>query len=56
MRVIQQQIESPLSKLLLERRFPPTSVIPVDVDPILNPGVFKFGEAQPAWASSWLRY
>jgi len=47
-RAIQQRIENPLSKLLLEGRFPPKSVIPVDVDPILNPGVFKFGEAQPA--------
>ena len=47
-RAIQQRIENPLSKLLLEGRFPPKSTIPVDVDPILNPGVFKFGEAQPA--------
>ena len=43
-----QRIENPLSKLLLEGRFPPKSTIPVDVDPILEPGVFKFGEAQPA--------
>ena len=41
-RAIQQRIENPLSKLLLEGRFPPKSVIPVDVDPVLNPGVFKF--------------
>ena len=47
-RAIQQRIENSLSKLLLERRLPPKSVIPVDVDPILNPEVFKFGEAQPA--------
>ena len=47
-RAIQQRIENPLSKLLLEGRFPPKSTIPVDVDPILEPGVFKFGEAQPA--------
>ena len=47
-RAIQQRIENPLSKLLLEGRFPPKSVIHVDVDPILNPGVFKFGEAQAA--------
>ena len=46
-RAIQQRIENPLSKLLLEGRFPPKSTIPVDVDPILNPGVFVFGEAQP---------
>ena len=41
-RAIQQRIENPLSKLLLEGRFPPKSVIPVDVDPVLNPGVFTF--------------
>jgi ATP-dependent Clp protease ATP-binding subunit ClpB len=42
-RAIQQRIENPLSKLILEGRFPPKSVIPVDVDPILEPGVFRFG-------------
>ncbi len=47
-RAIQQRIENPLSRLLLEGRFPPKSTIHVDVDPILDPGVFKFGEAQPA--------
>ena len=47
-RAIQQRIENPLSKLLLEGRFPPKSTIPVDVDPIQDPGVFRFGEAQPA--------
>jgi ATP-dependent Clp protease ATP-binding subunit ClpB len=47
-RAIQQRIENPLSKLLLEGRFPPKSVIPVDVDPILNPGVFNFGVARLA--------
>ncbi len=41
-RAIQQRIENPLSKLLLEGRFPPKSVIPVDVDPVREPGVFKF--------------
>ncbi|MES2956396.1 MAG: ATP-dependent chaperone ClpB [Pseudomonadota bacterium] len=41
-RAIQQRIENPLSKLLLEGRFPPKSTIPVDVDPIQNPGVFRF--------------
>jgi ATP-dependent Clp protease ATP-binding subunit ClpB len=41
-RAIQQRIENPLSKLLLEGHFPPKSVIPVDVDPVLQPGVFKF--------------
>ena len=41
-RAIQQRIENPLSKLLLEGRFPPKSTIPVDVDPIHEPGVFRF--------------
>ncbi|WP_431095885.1 ATP-dependent chaperone ClpB [Polaromonas aquatica] len=45
-RAIQQRIENPLSKLLLEGRFPPKSTIPVDVDPIRDPGVFRF-EAAP---------
>ncbi len=44
-RAIQQRIENPLSKLLLEGKFPPKSVIPVDVDPIREPGVFKFDRA-----------
>ena len=44
-RAIQQRIENPLSKLLLEGRFPPKSVIPVDVDPVQEPGVFHFGAA-----------
>jgi ATP-dependent Clp protease ATP-binding subunit ClpB len=41
-RAIQQRIENPLSKQLLEGRFPPKSTIPVDVDPVREPGVFKF--------------
>ena len=41
-RAIQQRIENPLSKLLLEGRFLPKSTIPVDVDPVREPGVFKF--------------
>ena len=44
-RAIQQRLENPLSKLLLEGRFPPKSVIPVDVDPIRHPGVFRFENA-----------
>ena len=44
-RAIQQRIENPLSKLLLEGRYAPKSVIPVDVDPVRYPGVFTFGEA-----------
>ncbi len=41
-RAIQQRIENPLSKLLLEGRFPPKSTIAVSVDPIRQPGVFSF--------------
>jgi ATP-dependent Clp protease ATP-binding subunit ClpB len=47
-RAIQQRIENPLSKLILEGRFPPKSVIPVDVDPVREPGVFHFGESRAA--------
>jgi ATP-dependent Clp protease ATP-binding subunit ClpB len=42
-RAIQQRIENPLSKLLLEGKFMPKDVIPVDVDPIHSPGQFSFG-------------
>ena len=41
-RAIQQRIENPLSRLLLEGKFPPKSVIVVGVDPVTAPGVFKF--------------
>ena len=41
-RAIQQPIENPLSKLLLEGKFLPKDVIPVDVDPIQSPGQFSF--------------
>ena len=41
-RAIQQRIENPLSKLLLEGRFPPKSKIRVTVDPVRAPGVFQF--------------
>jgi len=44
-RAIQQRIENPLSKLLLEGAYPPRSTIPVGVDPVRNPGVFEFGPA-----------
>ena len=47
-RAIQQRIENPLSKLLLEGAYPPKSVIPVGVDPVRNPGVFEFGKALPS--------
>ncbi|MCC2676141.1 MAG: clpB [Ramlibacter sp.] len=46
-RAIQQRIENPLSRLILEGRFPPKSTIPVEVDPVREPGVFHFGGATP---------
>ena len=47
-RAIQQRIENPLSKLILEGRYPPKSVIPVTVDPVRDPGVFRFEGALAA--------
>lgn len=44
-RAIQQRIENPLSKLLLEGKFPPKSTIAVKVDPVNDPGVFRFESA-----------
>jgi ATP-dependent Clp protease ATP-binding subunit ClpB len=41
-RAIQQRIENPLSKMLLEGKFLPKDVIPVDVDTIHSPGQFSF--------------
>jgi ATP-dependent Clp protease ATP-binding subunit ClpB len=41
-RAIQNRIENPLSRLILEGKFAPKDVIPVDVDPIRSPGEFKF--------------
>ena len=41
-RAIQQRIENPLSKLLLEGRFVPKDTIKVGVDPIKAPGQFSF--------------
>ena len=41
-RAIQQRIENPLSRLLLEGKFNPKSTIRVGVDPILAPGEFSF--------------
>ena len=41
-RAIQQRIENPLSKLLLEGKFGPKDVIDVDTDPVRNPGQFSF--------------
>ena len=43
-RAIQQRIENPLSKLLLEGRFAAKDHIAVDVDPIKNPGQFSFAQ------------
>ncbi|HEX7890239.1 MAG TPA: ATP-dependent chaperone ClpB [Ramlibacter sp.] len=45
-RAIQQRIENPLSRLILEGRFPPKSAIGVEVDPVREPGVFHFNGAQ----------
>jgi ATP-dependent Clp protease ATP-binding subunit ClpB len=44
-RAIQQRIENPLSKLLLEGKFLPKDVIAVTVDSIHAPGEFKFSES-----------
>ncbi|MEN9437049.1 MAG: ATP-dependent chaperone ClpB [Pseudomonadota bacterium] len=41
-RAIQQRIENPLSKLLLEGKFGPNDTINVDVDTIQAPGKFSF--------------
>jgi ATP-dependent Clp protease ATP-binding subunit ClpB len=41
-RAIQQRIENPLSKLLLEGKFGPKDTIAVNVDPVRAPGEFAF--------------
>ena len=41
-RAIQQRLENPLSKRLLEGRFPPKCTIEVSVDPVRAPGQFDF--------------
>jgi len=41
-RAIQQRIENPLSRDLLEGKFPPQTRIDVSVDPINRPGEFAF--------------
>ena len=41
-RAIQQRIENPLSKLLLEGKFGPKDTIAVNVDPVRAPGEFVF--------------
>jgi len=45
-RAIQQRIENPLSKMLLEGKFGPHDTIQVNVDPILSPGEFMFTKAR----------
>ena len=47
-RAIQQRIENPLSKLLLEGKFLPEDTVSVSVDPIHAPGEFIFTSTQPA--------
>jgi ATP-dependent Clp protease ATP-binding subunit ClpB len=47
-RAIQQRLENPLSKLLLEGRFPPKSRVQVSVDPVQHPGVFDFQVTEPS--------
>ena len=44
-RAIQQRIENPLSKMLLEGQFGPHDTIQINVDPILSPGEFTFTKA-----------
>jgi len=44
-RAIQQRIENPLSKLLLEGKFLPKDTIAVNVDPVRAPGEFAFTKA-----------
>jgi ATP-dependent Clp protease ATP-binding subunit ClpB len=41
-RAIQQRIENPLSKLLLEGKFMPKDGIAISVDPVRAPGEFAF--------------
>jgi ATP-dependent Clp protease ATP-binding subunit ClpB len=44
-RAIQQRIENPLSRLILEGRFAPKDLIQVKVDPVRAPGEFQFDKA-----------
>ncbi|MEW5886944.1 MAG: ATP-dependent chaperone ClpB [Pseudomonadota bacterium] len=46
-RAIQQRIENPLSRQILEGRFAPKSTVGVDVDPIQAPGQFQFALLAP---------
>ncbi len=45
-RAIQQRIENPLSKLLLEGKFLPKDTVAVSVDPVRAPGEFAFTKAE----------
>ncbi|MEY4341701.1 MAG: Chaperone protein ClpB, partial [Pseudomonadota bacterium] len=45
-RAIQQRIENPLSKLLLEGKFLPKDTIAVQVDPVRAPGEFAFSKVE----------
>ncbi len=45
-RAIQQRIENPLSKLLLEGKFLPKDTIAVNVDPVRAPGEFAFTKVE----------
>jgi len=45
-RAIQQRIENPLSKLLLEGKFLPKDTVAVNVDPVRAPGEFAFTKAE----------
>jgi ATP-dependent Clp protease ATP-binding subunit ClpB len=47
-RAIQQRIENPLSKLLLEGKFMPKDSIAVSVDPVRAPGEFGFSKVAVA--------
>lgn len=47
-RAIQQRLENPLARELLEGKFPPKSVIAVGVDPVQAPGVFSFSPEEVA--------
>jgi ATP-dependent Clp protease ATP-binding subunit ClpB len=47
-RAIQQRIENPLSKLLLEGKFGPKDTIAVSVDPVRAPGEFAFTQIASA--------
>ena len=46
-RAIQQRLENPLSRQLLEGRFLPGSRIAVGVDPVRHPGQFEFSAQAP---------